>query len=93
MPTYALRMKYPAISNPFWGINSMAKDEGSTIRKEIARKHMIRPLGALDQIIFYVVDAPSQSEVVEYLKEIGISSNQDIFIREIPKIENSQNLI
>jgi hypothetical protein len=93
MPTYALRMKYPAISNPFWGINSMTKDEGSTIRKEIARKHMIRPLGALDQIIFYVVDAPSQSEVVEYLKEIGIPSNQDIFIREIPKIENSQNLI
>jgi hypothetical protein len=92
MPTYSLRMKYPADSNPFWGTNNITKDEGSTIRKEIARKHNIKPLGALDQIVFYVVDAPSQSEVVEYLNEIGISSDQDIFIREIPKIENRQNI-
>jgi hypothetical protein len=39
MPTYSLRMKYPAVSNPFWGTNSITKEEGSSIRKEIARKH------------------------------------------------------
>jgi hypothetical protein len=92
MPTYSLRMKYPADSNLFWGASDITKDEGSTIRKEIARKHNIKPLGALDQIVFYVLDAPSQSEVVEYLKEIGISSNHNILIREIPKIENRHNV-
>ncbi len=85
MPTYALSMKY-SDSDLFLSADGIAKDEGSSIRKEIAKKHNIRTLGALDKVVFYVVDAPSQSEIVEYLKEIGISFNQNIYIREIPGI-------
>ena len=87
MPTYALSMKHPA-SNLFWDTGSKIADETSPFKKEIAKKHNIRNLGALDQVTFYIVDAPSQKEIVEYLKEIGISFNKNIFIQEIPRIEN-----
>ena len=90
MPTYSICLRHPSISCP------LIKDGDIKINQikrgneeEVDNKHKVKIRLALDHIIFYVVDAPSESAVTEYLREVGLSFYNDAQIREITLIREA----
>ena len=93
MPAYAVNMKHTAESCPLFSDATMNKfKEGMSRREESAKKHDVNVLTAcavlLEHLIFYVVEAPSQSAVEEYLKETGWACFNDVQIREVQFVED-----
>jgi len=94
MPFYAVNMTHPAASCPIF--NDEVKKryrEGVARREELAKKYKIRVLTAcvavLEHVIFYVVEAPSQSAVEGYFTEIGFAFYNNVAIREVQLLEEA----
>jgi hypothetical protein len=92
MPAYAVNMKHSAESCPLFNDVSMNKfKEGMGRREESAKKHDVKVLTAcaavLEHLVFYVIEAPSQTAVEEYLKETGWAFFNDVQIREVQFVE------
>ena len=94
MPVYAVNMTHPAASCPIF--NDEVKKryrEGVARREELAKKYKIRVLTAcvavLEHVIFYVVEAPSQSAVESYFTEMGFAFYNNIAIREVQLLEEA----
>ena len=94
MPTYALNLNHSALSCPLFNEETMKKSrEGVSKREEAARKYEVKVLIAcvavLEHLIFYVIDAPSQSAVERYFNEIGLAFYNNIQIREVQLLEEA----
>ena len=61
-------------------------------REEAAKKHGVKVLSAwtstLDHLIFYVVEAPSQTAVEDYFREIGFAFWNNVEIRQVRLVED-----
>jgi len=61
-------------------------------REETAKKHRIKVLSAwtstLEHLIFYIVEAPSQTAVEDYFKEIGFAFWNTVEIRQVKLVED-----
>ena len=92
MPAYAVTMKHSAVSCPIFNEETKKKfREGAGKRDEAAKKNKVKVLTAcvavLEHLVFYVVDAPSQSAVEDYLRETGWAFYNEIQIREVQPVE------
>jgi hypothetical protein len=92
MSIFAVNMNHSATLCPLFNDETMKKFKESNRQKEqAAKKHDVKVLIAcvavLEHLIFYVVDAPSQSAVEEYLKEVGLAFYNNIQIREVQLLE------
>jgi hypothetical protein len=93
MPAYVVNMKHSAESCPLFNDVVMNKfKDGMAKREESAKKHNINVITAcavlLEHLVFYVVEAPSQSAIEEYLKETGWASFNAAQIREVQFVED-----
>jgi hypothetical protein len=94
MPIYAITATHPVATCPIFN-EEVKKNFSSAFakREEAAKKHRVKVLVAcaavLEHVIFYVVDAYSQPDVEEYLKEIGMAAYNNIRIREVTFIEDT----
>jgi hypothetical protein len=61
-------------------------------REEAAKKHGVKILSAwtsvFDHLIFYIIEAPSQSAVEDYFNEIGFAFWNTIEIRQVKPVED-----
>ena len=92
MPIYALNMTHAAVSCPIFNEEVRKKyREAIAKREEVARKHNVRVLVAcvavFEHIIFHVLEAPSQSAVEEYVREVGLAFYNNIQIREVQLLD------
>jgi len=94
MPIYALNMTHSAAQCPVFNEDVRKKfREGFVKKEEVAEKHRVKVLvscvAVLEHVIFYVVDAPSQSAVEEYLKEVALAFYNNVQIREVQFLEEA----
>lgn len=86
-------MKHSVESCPMFNAEVLGKfKEVIGKREEVATKHEVKVLGAwtsiLDHLIFYFVEAPSQTAVENYFKEIGFAFWNDIEVRQVKQVED-----
>jgi len=93
MPTFSVNMRHTVESCPLF--NAEVKKKFKEVvgkREEVAKKHGVKVLSAwtsvLDHLIFYIVEAPSQSAVEEYFKEIGFAFWNTVEIRQVRPVED-----
>jgi hypothetical protein len=95
MPIYSVEMTHAAISCPVF--NDEVKKtfkEGAANRGAAAQKHSVKVLVGcictLEHVVWYVVEAPAQSAVEEYLKDGGWAFFNNVRIREVQMVEEVQ---
>ena len=93
MPAFSVNMKHTPESCPMFNEEFRKKvKELASKREEIARKYKIKVLSAytsvLDHLIFFIVEAPSQSAVEDYYMEIGMAFWNNIEIRQVQLVED-----
>jgi hypothetical protein len=61
-------------------------------REEVAKKHGVKVLSAwtsvLEHLVFYIIEAPSQTAVEDYFKEIGFAFWNNVEIRQVRPVED-----
>ena len=93
MPTFSVNMKHTVESCPMFNTEVKKKfKEAVGKREEAAKKHGIKVLSAwtstMEHLTFYIVEAPSQSAVEDYFKEIGYAFWNTIEIRQVRLVED-----
>ncbi len=93
MPTFSVNMKHTVESCPLFNAELKAKFKGVIgKREEVAKKHGVKVLSAwspvLEHLIFYIVEAPSQTAVEDYFKEIGFAFWNNVEIRQVKLVED-----
>jgi len=93
VPVFSVNMKHSVESCPMF--NAEVKKKFKEVigkREEAAQKHGIKILSAwtstLDHLIFYTVEAPSQTPVEDYFKEIGFAFWNSVEIRQVKLVED-----
>ena len=93
MPVFSVNMKHTVESCPMF--NSDVKKKFKEVvgkREEATKKHGIKIITAwtstLDHLIFYIVEAPSQTVVEDYFKEIGFAFWNNVEIRQVKPVED-----
>jgi len=93
MSVFSVNMKHTVESCAMFNAEVKKKfKEAVGKREEAARKHGIKVLSAwtstLEHLIFYIVEAPSQTAVEDYFKEIGFAFWNGIEIRQVTAVED-----
>ena len=93
MPIFSVNMKHTVESCAMFNAEVRKKfKEVVGKREEAAKKHGIKILSAwtstLEHLIFYVVEAPSQTAVEDYFKEIGFAFWNTLEIRQVKAVED-----
>jgi uncharacterized protein with GYD domain len=96
VPTFAVNMKHTAESCPLFNDQVKKRFKETLGKKEEAwdraKKHGVQVLSAwtsvLDHLVFYIVEAPSQEAVEDYLKDVGFAFWNSIEIRQVKPVED-----
>ena len=93
MPAFSVNMKHTVESCPLF--NAEMKNKFKVVvgkREDAAQKLGVKVLSAwtstLEHLIFYIVEAPSQTAVEDYFKEIGFAFWNDVEIRQVKPVED-----
>jgi hypothetical protein len=66
--------------------------EAVSKREEVAKKHGVKVVSAwtsvLEHLAFYIIEAPSQTAVEDYFKEIGFAFWNNVEIRQVRPVED-----
>jgi len=78
MPTFSVNLKHTVESCAMFNTEVKKKfKEMVSKREEVARKHGVKILSAwtsvLEHLVFYIIEAPSQTSIEDYFKEIGFA--------------------
>lgn len=92
-PTFSVNMKHTVESCAMFNAEVRKKfKEAVGKREEIAKKHGVKISSAwtstLDHLVFYIVEAPSQTAVEDYFKEIGFAFWNTVEIRQVKLVED-----
>jgi len=92
MPIFSVNMKHTPESCAMFNEEVKKKfKEAVSKREEIGKEHEVKIMSAtspvLEHLIFYVVEAPSVSDVEEYFKEAGFAFWNDFKVRQVQQVE------
>lgn len=96
MSTFAINMKHTAESFPLFNTEVKKRFKemlgGPEAAWDRAKKHDAHVLSAwtadLEQLVFYIVEAPSQEAVESYFRDIGFAFWNSIEIRQVRPAED-----